>query len=193
MALVSLAVALSCVTYSNAFIASKQMTFPTSASSSALRMSAGTDYVSTLPGAPFPDGKVWDPVGLSDRANPTDIKKWREAEIKHGRVAMLATVGVLVAEVRSVCRRRNTLQQYSTDASTINSTAYPAPPRFHIHMLQAVHWRIPQTGITVPGTCLQSSWRLYLLYSIVPVCASPRNRYYSGHRYYSEKYRYMPA
>lgn len=62
-------------------------------------MSAGTDYVATLPGAPFPDGAVWDPVGLSDRANPEDIKKWREAEIKHGRVAMLASVGVLVAEV----------------------------------------------------------------------------------------------
>ena len=97
----SLAVVASCVASCNAFIApSRHMTFPTSTSSSALRMSAGTDYVSTLPGAPFPDGKVWDPLGLSDGADPTDIKKWREAEIKHGRVAMLAAVGVLVAEVR---------------------------------------------------------------------------------------------
>eukprot|EP00903_Cladosiphon_okamuranus_P005354 g5349.t1 len=61
-------------------------------------MSAGSDYVSSLPGAPFPDGKVWDPVGLSSEANPEDIKKWREAEIKHGRVAMLASFGILVAE-----------------------------------------------------------------------------------------------
>lgn len=36
--------------------------------------------------APFADGKVWDPVGLSSEADPADIKKWREAEIKHGRV-----------------------------------------------------------------------------------------------------------
>ncbi len=38
---------------------------------------------------------------MSDGAAPGDIKKWREAEIKHGRVAMLAALGVLVAEVRT--------------------------------------------------------------------------------------------
>lgn len=44
--------------------------------------------------------QIFDPLGLSEGADPGEIKKWREAEIKHGRVAMLATVGVLVAEVR---------------------------------------------------------------------------------------------
>ena len=44
--------------------------------------------------------QIFDPLGLSDGAAPGDIKKWREAEIKHGRVAMLASLGVLVAEVR---------------------------------------------------------------------------------------------
>ena len=39
---------------------------------------------------------------MSDGAAPGDIKKWREAEIKHGRVAMLASLGVIVAEVRDV-------------------------------------------------------------------------------------------
>ena len=43
--------------------------------------------------------QIFDPLGLSDGAAPGDIKKWREAEIKHGRVAMLASLGVLVAEV----------------------------------------------------------------------------------------------
>lgn len=43
--------------------------------------------------------QIFDPLGLSDGADPSDIKKWREAEIKHGRVAMLAALGVLVAEV----------------------------------------------------------------------------------------------
>lgn len=100
MALGALAFA-SCVASCNAFIAPGHVALPSSTSSGALRMSAGTEYVSTLPGAPFSDGKVWDPVGLSDGADPTDIKKWREAEIKHGRVAMLASVGVLVAEVSS--------------------------------------------------------------------------------------------
>ncbi|CAN0210397.1 unnamed protein product, partial [Ectocarpus fasciculatus] len=70
---------------------------PASAAS-ALKMSAGSDYVATLPGAPFSDGKIFDPLNLSDGADPADIKKWREAEIKHGRVAMLASLGVIVAE-----------------------------------------------------------------------------------------------
>ncbi|CAN0236683.1 unnamed protein product [Ectocarpus sp. 6 AP-2014] len=61
-------------------------------------MTAGSDYVATLPGAPFSDGKIFDPLGLADGAEVGDIKLWREAEIKHGRVAMLASLGVLVAE-----------------------------------------------------------------------------------------------
>lgn len=44
--------------------------------------------------------QVFDPLEFSDNAEPSDIKLWREAEIKHGRLAMLATVGVIVAEVR---------------------------------------------------------------------------------------------
>ena len=44
--------------------------------------------------------QIFDPLNMSEGANPKDIKKWREAEIKHGRVAMLAALGVLVAEVR---------------------------------------------------------------------------------------------
>lgn len=46
--------------------------------------------------------QVFDPLGLSDGAAPGDIKRWREAEIKHGRVAMLASLGVIVAEVREM-------------------------------------------------------------------------------------------
>lgn len=57
------------------------------------------EYIVTLPGTPFPDGKIFDPLGLCDGADPGEIKRWREAEIKHGRVSMLATVGVVVAEV----------------------------------------------------------------------------------------------
>ncbi|CAM9234936.1 unnamed protein product [Sphacelaria rigidula] len=89
---------------STAFVApatSLRVTQPAAASStssSVTRMSAGSDYVATLPGAPFGDGKIFDPLGLSEGAEPGDIKRWREAEIKHGRVSMLAALGVLVAE-----------------------------------------------------------------------------------------------
>ncbi|CAM9995122.1 unnamed protein product, partial [Ectocarpus sp. 8 AP-2014] len=84
---------------STAFVAPMAVrSVATTPSSSSLKMSVGSDYVATLPGAPFSDGKIFDPLGLSDGAAPGDIKKWREAEIKHGRVAMLASLGVIVAE-----------------------------------------------------------------------------------------------
>ncbi|CAM9859399.1 unnamed protein product [Ectocarpus sp. 13 AM-2016] len=42
----------------------------TTASSSSLKMSAGSDYVATLPGAPSSDRKIFDPLGLSDAPPP---------------------------------------------------------------------------------------------------------------------------
>ncbi|CAM9286442.1 unnamed protein product [Ascophyllum nodosum] len=84
---------------SSAFVAPMAIRSMSRSSSSTLKMeSEGSAYVKTLPGAPFGDGKIFDPLGLSDGAAPSDIKKWRDAEIKHGRVAMLAALGVLVAE-----------------------------------------------------------------------------------------------
>jgi hypothetical protein len=63
-------------------------------SSSALEVSG---LLKDLPGALPPVG-VWDPLGLSDKADEATLKRYREAEITHGRVAMLATVGFLVGE-----------------------------------------------------------------------------------------------
>eukprot|EP00903_Cladosiphon_okamuranus_P009599 g9138.t1 len=85
---------------SSAFVApmAVRSVAPAAASSGLKMQSAGSAYVETLPGAPFGDGKIFDPLGLSDGAEPGEIKLWREAEIKHGRVAMLASLGVLVAE-----------------------------------------------------------------------------------------------
>lgn len=94
----SLVIAISISPY-QAFLAHVKVR-PGSPAPSTIRMSAGTDYIAQLPGAPFADGAVWDPLNFCEGASPADIKKWREAEIKHGRVSMLATVGVLVAEVR---------------------------------------------------------------------------------------------
>ena len=50
-----------------------------------------------LPGSldPVPD---FDPLGFADGASLDDIKKYREAELQHGRVAMLAALGFLVGE-----------------------------------------------------------------------------------------------
>ncbi|KAJ9531881.1 hypothetical protein QJQ45_022010 [Haematococcus lacustris] len=45
-----------------------------------------------------PCSDVFDPAGLSNTASIQDIRRWRESEITHGRVAMLAAVGFIVGE-----------------------------------------------------------------------------------------------
>lgn len=53
----------------------------------------------TLPGIsqPFPD--IFDPANLlSNATSIQEVKRWRESEITHGRVAMLAALGWIVGE-----------------------------------------------------------------------------------------------
>lgn len=54
-------------------------------------------YVRSLPGITEPFG-FFDPLSFCEGASQGRIKFFREVEIKHGRVAMLATVGYLVGE-----------------------------------------------------------------------------------------------
>lgn len=58
--------------------------------------SAGTDYAKGLSGVSAPMG-FFDPLNLSDAPVET-VKRFREAELTHGRVCMLATIGVLTGE-----------------------------------------------------------------------------------------------
>ena len=53
--------------------------------------------VDTIPGALEPMG-LFDPLGFAAKADEATLKRYREAELTHGRVAMLATVGFLVGE-----------------------------------------------------------------------------------------------
>ena len=53
--------------------------------------------IETLPGAVAPTG-FFDPLGFAARADETTLQRYREAEVTHGRVAMLASVGFLVGE-----------------------------------------------------------------------------------------------
>jgi hypothetical protein len=50
-----------------------------------------------LPGSLAPVG-FFDPLGFAEKADEATMKRYREAELTHGRVAMLATVGFLVGE-----------------------------------------------------------------------------------------------
>lgn len=66
-----------------------------------LRNNKGTQLQSTipkeLPGQLAPTG-FFDPLRLSATVSDDTLKKWREAELKHGRVAMLASLGLLIGE-----------------------------------------------------------------------------------------------
>ena len=50
-----------------------------------------------MPGVTAPLG-YFDPLGFSKDASPETMKKFREAELKHGRVAMLACFGMITAD-----------------------------------------------------------------------------------------------
>ena len=65
----------------------------TSKSSSALNAFVADE----LPGAIAPVG-FFDPLGFAEKADENTLKRYREAELTHGRVAMLAAVGFLVGE-----------------------------------------------------------------------------------------------
>jgi len=51
----------------------------------------------TMPGAIAPTG-LFDPFNFLDKADESTVLRYREAEVTHGRVAMLAVVGFLVGE-----------------------------------------------------------------------------------------------
>jgi len=73
------------------------------ASSSALNMDNNgwtpdsSKFAFGLPGSLEPAGE-FDPLGFAEGADLDQMKKYREAETQHGRVAMLAALGFLVGE-----------------------------------------------------------------------------------------------
>eukprot|EP00954_Amorphochlora_amoebiformis_P028541 1391844-Amorphochlora_amoeboformis.AAC.1 len=46
-------------------------------------------------GGTAPLGKYWDPASFSREADANQVKRYREAELTHGRVAMLGALGFL--------------------------------------------------------------------------------------------------
>ncbi|CAL5227180.1 g10094 [Coccomyxa viridis] len=56
-------------------------------------------YAKTLPGISQPFPEIFDPLNLLNNATSVqEVRRWRESEITHGRVAMLASLGWLVGE-----------------------------------------------------------------------------------------------
>merc|ERR1719198_1950616 len=56
-----------------------------------------SEFCYGLPGAIAPAGE-FDPANLLEGASKEEVYRWREAELTHGRVAMLASAGFLVQE-----------------------------------------------------------------------------------------------
>jgi len=50
-----------------------------------------------VPGQLPPTG-FFDPLGLSSTIDRKDFKRWRESELKHGRLAMMAALAIIAAE-----------------------------------------------------------------------------------------------
>eukprot|EP00523_Entomoneis_sp_CCMP467_P003713 CAMPEP_0168751702 /NCGR_PEP_ID=MMETSP0724-20121128/17975_1 /TAXON_ID=265536 /ORGANISM="Amphiprora sp., Strain CCMP467" /LENGTH=203 /DNA_ID=CAMNT_0008799865 /DNA_START=73 /DNA_END=684 /DNA_ORIENTATION=- len=64
------------------------------ASNKASALNAGAEPFADVPGVVAPLG-YWDPLNLIADGDQDNFNKFRESEIKHGRIAMLAVVGYL--------------------------------------------------------------------------------------------------
>jgi light-harvesting complex I chlorophyll a/b binding protein 1 len=89
--------ALAMATGAAAFVAPSSFS-PSVKSTSAMSMSGkGVNSLEEMSGstAPVP---LFDPLSLASSVDDQELQKYREAEVKHGRVAMLAALGMLVQE-----------------------------------------------------------------------------------------------
>jgi Chlorophyll A-B binding protein len=81
-----------------AILASSAAAFSSFGKKSAAKSPAVSTFtVESLPGILPPVG-LFDPLGFADKADEKTLKRYREAEVTHGRVSMLAVVGFLVGE-----------------------------------------------------------------------------------------------
>ena len=105
--------------------------------------------IDSIPGALAPVG-IFDPLGFADKADEPTLKRYREAELTHGRVAMLATVGFLVGEK---VEGSSFLFDASVSGPAISHLAQvPAP--FWVALVLAIgssEWGRAKKGFVDPG------------------------------------------
>jgi hypothetical protein len=86
-----------------------------------------------LPGVLSPVG-FFDPLGFAEKADEATMKRYREAEVTHGRVAMLATVGFLVGEKVE-------------GSSFLFDSQITGPAITHLAQVPVLFWVLLATGI----------------------------------------------
>jgi len=89
--------------------------------------------VMELPGILDPVG-FFDPLGFAEKADENTMKRYREAELTHGRVAMLAVVGFLVGEAVE-------------GSSFLFDASITGPAITHIPQVPAPFWTVLAIGI----------------------------------------------
>mmetsp|Transcript_28189 Transcript_28189/g.47223 ORF Transcript_28189/g.47223 Transcript_28189/m.47223 type:complete len:229 (+) Transcript_28189:105-791(+) len=93
------------------------------------------EYCKTLPGISAPFSDMFDPAGLLNTATVEDVRRYREAELTHGRVAMLAALGFVVGE---------TLEDFPLFNGTITG-----PAIFQFQQVQSGFWEPLLIGIGI--------------------------------------------
>lgn len=80
-----------------AFDSADALAFFTGKAAKKSAVAAPSFTVDTIPGALDPVG-LFDPLGFAEKADEATLRRYREAELTHGRVAMLAAVGFFAGE-----------------------------------------------------------------------------------------------
>jgi hypothetical protein len=86
-----------------------------------------------MPGALAPVG-LFDPLGFAAKADEATLKRYREAELTHGRVAMLATLGFLVGEAVE-------------GSSFLFDASVSGPAITHLAQVPPIFWALLTIGI----------------------------------------------
>eukprot|EP00542_Grammatophora_oceanica_P011722 CAMPEP_0194045684 /NCGR_PEP_ID=MMETSP0009_2-20130614/17470_1 /TAXON_ID=210454 /ORGANISM="Grammatophora oceanica, Strain CCMP 410" /LENGTH=210 /DNA_ID=CAMNT_0038690599 /DNA_START=44 /DNA_END=676 /DNA_ORIENTATION=+ len=109
---------------------------PSSRKSASSSLAAFT--ADTIPGALDPVG-FFDPLGFAAKADEATLKRYREAELTHGRVSMLAVVGFLVGE--------------AVEGSTVLFNGEITGPAItHLAQVNPIFWVILGAGIAKAET-----------------------------------------
>ena len=104
------------------------------------------NFAGGLPGSLAPAGQ-FDPGGFMKGASPNTIRRYREAEVTHGRVAMLATLGILAGELVE-------------GSSFLFDSQISGPAITHLAQVPSEFWALLVTGIgAAESTRLDSGWK----------------------------------